>query len=108
MLTTRVHRTTDRRGHYGARHHRGARGDAREGPGVPASERKRPLDLEASFLTTLRFVKTANLQWTREASPEVLEVSGRPDLLAIWAEDFLFDVDDAQGHHHPEFRSAQV
>ena len=61
-----------------------------------------PLDADASFLRVLRFVKTGALLRTREDGPDVLEVAGRPNLLALWAEDLLFPEGDAQGHHHPE------
>jgi hypothetical protein len=61
-----------------------------------------PLDVDASFLRVLRFVKTGALLRTREDGPDVLEVAGRADLLALWAEDLLFPEDDAQGHNHPE------
>lgn len=36
---------------------------------IPAAGRF-PLDLDASFLTTRRFVKTGEWLWTREASPD--------------------------------------
>jgi hypothetical protein len=61
-----------------------------------------PLDPDASFLTRLRFLKTTDLLRTREGGAGTLEVSGRPDLLALWAGSFLFDPGDTQGHHHPE------
>lgn len=52
-------------------------------------------------LRALRMVKTGDKLRTEELPDGVLQVSGRPELLASYIDAFRFDP-GAQDHHHPE------
>jgi hypothetical protein len=52
-------------------------------------------------MRAFRVVKTADKLRTEELLDGVLQVSGRPDLLARYIEAFRFEP-GAQDHHHPE------
>jgi hypothetical protein len=61
---------------------------------------KCPLLPDAEVLDALRFVKTGGRIHTGLAPDRVLQVSGRPDQLLRYANEFQFEADG--GHHHPE------
>ena len=58
---------------------------------------------EAKSLGAFRVVKTGGLIRTQHFPGAVLQVSGRPDLLARYVEAFRFDAGE-DGHRHPEQR----
>jgi hypothetical protein len=58
-------------------------------------------------MRAFRMVKTGDKLHTEELPDGVLQVSGRPDLLARYIEAFRFDP-GAQDHHHPEQRVAFI
>ncbi len=57
---------------------------------------------ELPTLRALRMVKSDGFLMTRELPEGVLQVSGRPDLLARYIEDFRYAPGDAECHRHPD------
>jgi len=61
-----------------------------------------PLDPAQEPLGTFRMAKTTGLIHTEEFPGGVLQVSGRPDLLARYIQSFEFPPGVESDHHHPE------
>jgi hypothetical protein len=61
-----------------------------------------PLLPDAETLRVFRFVKTRGSILTQRMPGEVLQVSGRPELLARYIESFKFEPEMQTGHRHPE------
>jgi hypothetical protein len=68
---------------------------------IPAAGRC-PLDPDLKPLHLFRMRKTEELIHTQELPGGILQVSGRPDLLARYIESFGFGADVETDHHHPE------
>lgn len=61
-----------------------------------------PLLPGRSCLGAFRMVKTEGLVYTEHLPAGVLQVSGRPELLARYIESFVFQPGMGSSHHHPE------